>query len=101
MRSTKIFYLLFPLMVFGLMMAPAIAATVEYSNLENAPALSSQNRASGGGSPATDMLTEALIFAKGPGGGGSGGGGNGGGSGGGGNDGSGGGSGGGSGSGSG
>jgi hypothetical protein len=69
MKSTKIFYLLFPLMVFGLMIAPA-AATANYLNLEKSPALSSQSRDFAVCLVATDMPRDPFIIARGPGGGG-------------------------------
>ena len=68
--SKKIIYLLFPLMVLGLMLAPALAATPDHLNLENPLALSSQSCAVDGCPAANDMLRDPFILAKGPGGGG-------------------------------
>jgi len=93
MMSKKIIYLLFSMMVLGLMALPALAATPDHLNLENPLALTAQSRAVDGCPAAKDMLRDPFILAKGPGGGGgnsgsSGGGGNSGSGGGGGNSGS-------------
>jgi hypothetical protein len=73
--STKIFYLVFPLMLLGLMIAPALAAIPDYVNFENALALSSQSRSFAGCPRAADMLRDPFILARGGGGNGGGGGG--------------------------
>jgi hypothetical protein len=71
MMSKKIVYLLFPLMVLMLTAAPAPAATPDHLNFENPIALNSQSRAVDGCPEAIEMLRDAFILAKGPGGGGS------------------------------
>jgi hypothetical protein len=71
MMSKKTVYLLFPLMVLGLIAAPAPAATPDHLNLENPIALNSQSGAVDGCPAAADMLSDPFILAKGPGGGGS------------------------------
>lgn len=64
MKSMRMFYLAVPLMVFGLMIAPALAATPDYLNYENALVLSSQNVACSGCPTAADMLSDPIILAK-------------------------------------
>ncbi len=63
--SKKIIYLLFPMMVLGLMAAPALAATPDHLNLENSLALSSQSRMADSCPAAADLPGNAFILAKG------------------------------------
>jgi len=65
MMSKRIIYLLFPMMVLGLMTAPALAATPDHLNLENPLALSSQSRMADSCPAATDLPGNAFVLAKG------------------------------------
>lgn len=65
MMSKKIIYLLFPLMVLGLMAVPALAATPDHLNLENTLALVSQSRMADSCTLAADLPGDAVILARG------------------------------------
>jgi|GEM_PF-3963368 len=65
MMSKKIIYLLFPMMVLGLMAAPALAATPDHLNLENPPVLSLQSRMADSCPAAADLPGDAFVLAKG------------------------------------
>jgi len=65
MMSKKIIYLIFPLMVLGLMAVPALAATPDHLNLENTLALVSQSRMADSCTLAADLPGDAVILARG------------------------------------
>jgi len=63
--SKKIIYLIFPLMVLGLMAVQALAATPDHLNLENTLAAVSQSRMADSCTLAADLPGDAVILARG------------------------------------